>query len=212
MENRRLVRAGCEKTGITDHPMIYTRNIQKAIKFAAKTHNHYQNQKRKGKEIPYIAHPLTAGIILALAGASEDVVVAGILHDTIEDSVEHKKVTVEMIAERFGAGVAELVLSVTEIDKSLSWDERKAEALGHIAHFSHDSLLLKSADVLSNVTELVDDHARYGEDVFSLFHVTKEKTVAHQLKVLAALLDRWEDSPLAGDLKAVSEELRRIGE
>ncbi len=192
--------------------MIYTRNIQKAIKFAAKTHNHYQNQKRKGKEIPYIAHPLTAGIILALAGASEDVVVAGILHDTIEDSVEHKKVTVEMIAERFGAGVAELVLSVTEIDKSLSWDERKAEALGHIAHFSHDSLLLKSADVLSNVTELVDDHARYGEDVFSLFHVTKEKTVAHQLKVLAALLDRWEDSPLAGDLKAVSEELRRIGE
>ena len=192
--------------------MIYTRNIQKAIKFAAKTHNHYQNQKRKGKQTPYIAHPLTAGIILALAGASEDVVVAGILHDTIEDSVEHKKVTVEMIAERFGAGVAELVLSVTEIDKSLSWDERKAEALGHIAHFSHDSLLLKSADVLSNVTELVDDHARYGEDVFSLFHVTKEKTVAHQLKVLAALLDRWEDSPLAGDLKAVSEELRRIGE
>jgi len=191
--------------------MIYTKNIQKAIKFAAKTHNQYQDQKRKGKEIPYIAHPLTAGIILSLAGASEDVVVAGILHDTIEDSVEHKKVTAEMIAERFGDAVAELVLSVTETDKSLPWDERKAEALGHIAHFSHDSLLLKSADVLSNVTELLDDHVRHGDEVFSRFHVEKERTVSQQLKVIAAILDRWPENPLAGDLSSASEGLRRIG-
>lgn len=190
--------------------MIYTKNIQKAIKFAAKTHNHYQNQKRKGKEIPYIAHPLTAGIILSLAGASEDVVVAGILHDTIEDSVEHKKVTAEMIAERFGDAVAELVLSVTETDKSLSWDERKREAFDRIAYFSHDSLLVKSADVLSNVTELLDDHARYGDEVFSRFHVEKAKTVAHQLKVIAAILGRWPENPLAGDLSSVEEGLRGI--
>ncbi|MFZ1720119.1 MAG: HD domain-containing protein, partial [Candidatus Moraniibacteriota bacterium] len=112
--------------------MIYTNKIEKAIKFAGKTHNHYQEQKRKGKNIPYIAHPLTAGIILALAGASEDVIVAGILHDTIEDSIDEKKVTAEMIAERFGEKVRDLVLSVTEMDKSLPWVERKALALAHI--------------------------------------------------------------------------------
>jgi len=196
---------------LNDHLMIYTKNVQKAIKFAAKTHNQYQQQLRKGKEIPYITHPLTVGIILSLSGASEDIVVAGILHDTIEDSADHKKVTAGMIAERFGDAVAELVLSVTETDKSRSWDERKAEALGHIAHFSHDSLLVKSADVLSNVTELIDDHARYGDEVFSRFHVPKGKTVSQQLKVIAAILGRWPESPLSGDLSAGMEELRRIG-
>lgn len=191
--------------------MIYTKNVQKAIKFAAKTHNHYQQQTRKGKVIPYITHPLTVGLILSLSGASEDVVVAGILHDVVEDCAEHKKVTPDMLAERFGGAVAELVMDVTETDRSLPWEERKAEALAHIAHFTHDALLLKSADVLSNMTELLDDHARYGDEVFSRFHVPKEKTVGHQLKVISAILGRWEGNPLADDLRAAAEGLRTIG-
>ena len=191
--------------------MIYTKNIRKAIKFAAKTHNHYQNQLRKGKRIPYITHPLTAGIILSLAGASEDVITAGILHDTIEDSAEHKKVTVEMLAERFGSPVAGLVLSVTETDKTLSWDERKREALEHVARFSHDELLLKSADVLSNITELVDDHERYGDEAFSLFKASKEKTIALHVKMITAILDPWPENPLADDLKHATDSLRTIG-
>jgi len=108
---------------------MYTIKIQKAIKFAAKTHNHYQDQKRKGKRIPYIIHPLTAGIILAGVNATEDVIVAGILHDTIEDSVDDKKVTPEMLTERFGKNVSDLVLSVTETDRDMSWADRKKELL-----------------------------------------------------------------------------------
>jgi len=94
--------------------MIYTSKIQKAIKFSIKTHEVYQKQKRKGKDIPYIVHPLTVGIILASVKASEDVVIAGILHDTIEDSIPEKKVTKKMLIERFGKKVADLVESVTE--------------------------------------------------------------------------------------------------
>ncbi len=70
--------------------MIYTQKIQHAIRFAIKTHEGYQKQKRKGKDVPYITHPLTVGLILAKAGANEDVIIAGILHDTIEDSIEEK--------------------------------------------------------------------------------------------------------------------------
>lgn len=190
---------------------VYTGKIMRAIKFAAKTHNHYQDQKRKGKNIPYITHPLTAGLMLARAGASEDVVVAGILHDVVEDCVDHKKVTPEMLAERFGEHVRELVMSVTEEDKSLPWAERKAQALEHIAHFSHDSLLVKSADVLSNVTELIDDHARYGDEAFGRFSVPKEATLGNQSKVIEAILGRWEGNPLAEDLRATAEALRRLG-
>lgn len=170
--------------------MIYTQKIQKAIKFAAKTHNHYQQQLRKGKVIPYISHPLTVGIILTLAGATEDVIAAGILHDTIEDSVEEKKVTKEMLAERFGQNVSDLVLSVTEQDKGLSWDERKKEAIEHIEHFSRESILVKSADILSNVSELVDDHARDGDEVFSRFNAPKEKIIENQSKVITAVCEK----------------------
>ncbi|NTW14702.1 MAG: HD domain-containing protein [Candidatus Moranbacteria bacterium] len=190
--------------------MIYTKKIGMAIKFAAKTHNQYQNQTRKGKVIPYISHPLTAGIILALAGASEDVVVAGILHDTIEDSVPEKKVTAEMLSERFGDRVAGLVLSVTETDKTLSWDDRKRQALEHVAHFSNDSLLVKSADILSNVSETVNDYRNHGDEVFAHFSVPKEKMIGHQLSVIAAILERWKENPLTEDLLSIEGELRAI--
>lgn len=190
--------------------MIYTLNIEKAIKFAGKTHNHYQEQRRKGKRIPYIAHPLTAGIILSLAGASEDVIVAGILHDTIEDSIDEKKVTPEMIEERFGAIVRDLVLSVTETDKSLPWAQRKALALSHIEHFSEDSVLVKSADVLSNGRELVDDYGRHGDEVFDRFAASKEDTLANISRVIEALLRRFPESPFADDLRILMEALDEI--
>lgn len=189
---------------------IYTTKIQQAIKFAAKTHNQYQQQKRKGKEIPYITHPLTVGIILSLAKASEDVVVAGILHDTIEDSIDEKKVTSEMIKERFGKEVMKLVMSVTEKDKSLSWEKRKAEALGHIKHFSHEAVLVKSADVISNISELIDDYKKYGDAVFERFNSSKENIVQSQLKVISALVSNWPESPLAWDLKFLASDLLRL--
>lgn len=190
--------------------IVYTDKVRKAIKFSAKTHNHYQQQKRKGKEIPYITHPLTVGIILSLAGASEDVIVAGILHDVIEDSVLEKKVTAGMLAERFGRNVADLVLSVTEQDKSASWEQRKKQALEHIQHFSHDSLLVKSGDVISNMTELLDDYQRHQNDVFIRFHSTKEKVLDNQINVINAIVNAWPENPLQKDLLLLDKELKKI--
>ena len=190
--------------------MIYTKAIQRAIKFAAKTHNQYQQQTRKGKVIPYISHPLTVGIILTLAQASEDVVVAGILHDTIEDSIEEKKVTMEMLAERFGENVAQLVLGVTEQNKKLPWEVRKKEALDHIEHFSHEALLVKSADIISNTSELIDDYARYKDETFERFGAPKEKIIDNQLKVIDAIINRWSENPLVDDLTNLINDLQKI--
>ncbi|MGI6348268.1 MAG: HD domain-containing protein [Patescibacteria group bacterium] len=189
---------------------IYSDKIRRAIKFASKTHNQYQQQTRKGKVIPYITHPLTVGIILSLAKASEDVIVAGILHDTIEDSPKDKKTTPKMIAERFGKNVTQLVLSVTEQDRSLSWEERKKEALKHIKRFSKDSLLVKSADVLANYSELVDDYSGYGDEVFNRFNAPKEKLIIHQLKVISAILSKWKENPLYWDLVFLAGNLREM--
>ncbi len=192
--------------------MKYSENIQRAIKFAAKTHQVYQDQKRKGKDIPYITHPMTVGLILSLVGANEDVVVAGILHDTIEDSPSHKKVSREMLVERFGEEVTKLVESVTEKDRSLSWDQRKKEAVEHIAHFSNDSILLKSADLISNITEMFDDYSRYGNETFEHFSVSKEKTTKHYLDAIRAIISCWDENPLMDDLEKVIEKLNMMTE
>ncbi len=190
--------------------MIYTSRIQKAINLAIKTHELDQKQKRKGKDVPYITHPLSVGLILANTGATEDVVVAGILHDTIEDSVTEHKVTKEMITDMFGQRVSDLVLSVTEQDKSLSWVERKAEALEHIKTFSNDSLLLKSADIISNTSELIADYKIDGEKTFDRFNAPKEKIIHYTRKVIATILECWFESPLRQDLLEIDIELYRV--
>jgi len=190
--------------------MIYTNKIQKAIHFSIAVHEEPVKQKRKGKDIPYVTHPLTVGLILSQAGASEDVVVAGILHDTIEDCEPYGSVTKEIIAEKFGGVVAELVLSVSEKDKGLTWHERKEKALVEIASFSYDSLLVKSGDVISNNTELIADFARDGEETFKRFNASKEEALGHTLKVIGVILSAWKGNPLAGDLKSIARQLQMM--
>ncbi len=190
--------------------MIFTNKIQRAIKFSIKTHEVYQKQKRKVKDISYITHPLTVGIILAKAGADEDIIVAGIMHDTIEDSIPEKKVTYEMLEARFGKRVADGVLSVTETDKSLVWEERKKEALKDIGEFSQDSLFIKSADIVSNVSELLDDYARYKEETFKNFNAPKDRIVHNYLEMINRILKRWKENPLAEDLGFLAKELQKI--
>lgn len=187
--------------------------VQKAVKFAIKTHEVYQKQTRKGKDISYITHPLTVGLILSEANADTDVVCAGILHDTIEDSTSEKKVTYEMLEERFGERVAKMVLSVSENDRELSWEERKKEALEHISNFSKDSLFLKSADVISNVSEIIDDYQEDGDSVFERFSCPepkKENTIGNYTNVMQFILDSWEENPLQEKLKFLIKELERI--
>jgi hypothetical protein len=190
--------------------MITTIKLQKAIKFATKTHEVYQKQKRKGKDIAYITHPLTVGLILSQVKAKNEVVIAGILHDTIEDSAETKRVSYEMIKERFDKEVANLVLSVTEKSKNKSWEERKEEALEEIKSFSKDSLLLKSADVVANLTELVDDYEKDGDKIFERFNAPKQKSLLHHLRVIQTIITRWPKNPLASDLSFLAHKLRMM--
>lgn len=190
--------------------MVYTPKIKDAIRFCIQVHEIDKRQKRKGKNIPYITHPLTVGIILARAGASEDVIAAGILHDTVEDSDDKYKVTPGMLRDKFGDHVSELVMSVTEESKKLSWEERKQEALEHIKSFSHDSLLVKSGDVISNVSEILDDYAQIGEKVFSRFNKPKEMIIKNYVAVMSTILEQWGENPLAEDLKNLIQRFSKL--
>ncbi len=194
-----------------DKGMLYSPRIRAALAFALKVHETDQKQKRRGKDVPYIVHPAAVGMILSRAGADEDTVIAGLLHDTIEDSAPDYRVTRPMIEDLFGARVADLVTSVTEAPKSVPWESRKEEALAHIAEYSHESLLLKSADTVSNAGDLVDDWKREGDRTFARFAIGKERFVGNYRRVIAALLAVWDGNPLAEDLRALGEELGKMG-
>ena len=96
--------------------------IFKAIEFAARAHS---GQYRKGTKIPYIVHPLGVAKLLIEHGCPDHIVIAGILHDTTEDT----PVTLEQIKDIFGLAVAALVEEASEPDKSDTWENRKKSTI-----------------------------------------------------------------------------------
>lgn len=184
--------------------------IQQALDLAIETHWINKKQLRKGKDTPYLVHPLTVAMILARAGARDEVIAAGLLHDTVEDAHPNHPVTVAELRETFGGDVAKLVESVTEPDKELPWLERKAAALEEIATYSDESVLLKSADIVANDLELLSDFDRVGFRVFERFNKDAPTLLEHRLVLIRRLRDRWPDNPLDGDLESIAERLDLI--
>jgi guanosine-3',5'-bis(diphosphate) 3'-pyrophosphohydrolase len=120
-----------------------------ALAFAAERH---RRQRRKDAEAsPYINHPIAVATILADAGAATDepLLVAAILHDTVEDTES----SFDEVETRFGATVANLVREVTD-DKSLPKELRKQLQIEHAASASARGKQLKIADKISNLRDI----------------------------------------------------------
>lgn len=168
--------------------------IEKAIVFAAEAH---KNQTRKGTEIPYITHPFAVGMMLQSAGCSEDVVSAGILHDTLEDT----EATYERLVKEFGDCVADLVVAASENDKSLSWEERKQHTIDGLKHASMEELQVIVADKLHNLRSIRSDLEENGDKIWQRFNRGKEKQHWYYSSIVKALTPRKSDSMLIGELE-----------
>ncbi len=188
--------------------MEYTQKIKAAIHMAIRVHELDQKQKRKGKDIPYIIHPLIVGLILSRISHDEDIIVAGLLHDTVEDSLDTKKVTVSVIKRRFGAKVARIVSDVTESKRELPWVDHKSATVKKLSVMAQDSLLVKSADVIANCTELLADFRKEGDSTFRRFNVPKDHLIQHYVETIEELIRLWPDHPLRKDLDFHLSEVR----
>jgi (p)ppGpp synthase/HD superfamily hydrolase len=142
--------------------------IFKAIEFATRAHS---GQFRKGTKIPYIVHPLGVAKILIEYGYPEHLIVAGILHDTVEDT----SVTLEQINEIFGSAVSDLVKTASEPDKSDTWENRKKHTIEHLKTLPHEAVILALTDKLDNIRAIREDYERYGEDLWSRFNRPREQ-------------------------------------
>ncbi len=133
-----------------------------AILFATKAHD---GQRRKTDNVDMIFHPFTVGMLLQKSGMSEETVIAGILHDVVEDT----KYTIEDIEKIFGTNVKNIVEEVTE-NKKLEWKERKKEAIEKIKNASFEGKMVECADKINNLESLYDLLEEKGEDVWKSFN------------------------------------------
>ncbi len=125
--------------------------VEKALQVASKAH---RKQCRKNTDIPYITHPVAVGMILLKAGYNDELIAAGFLHDTVEDT----DITLEDIRREFGTKIAEIVAGCSEPDKSLSWIDRKEHTLEFLKTASEDIRAVACADKLHNIQSIIRDY------------------------------------------------------
>jgi (p)ppGpp synthase/HD superfamily hydrolase len=157
--------------------------IDLAIEVAVKAH---EDQLRKGTDIPYISHPLAVGILLAKAGCPDEVIAAGILHDTVEDT----SITLGNLREAFGERVAAIVKGASEPDRSLPWEERKAHTVEFLKTASLEVRLVTCADKLHNIRTIASEYEKIGDQVWKRFKRGKEDQAWYYLGVVKSVCDR----------------------
>ena len=132
-----------------------------------------QLRKYPGVEVPYVSHVAGVAATLSRHGFSEEVVTAGVLHDTIEDC-GITKIEIEAL---FGPRVAELVDAVTESDRTLPWEDRKRLYIEHFAHNPWDAQAISIADKIDNFESIVTCAEHHG-DPWPLFKRGRQEQIA----------------------------------
>lgn len=154
--------------------------LHQAIVFATQAHH---GQTRKGSDVPYMIHPFETAQILTEAGCSDEVVIAGLLHDTLEDT----ETSSNEISSAFGLKVLGLVLAASE-DKRKPWEARKQDTIDYLASQADlDEMLLICADKLSNLRSIRIARDTCGEAVWDRFKRGKDKQKWYYEGVLETL-------------------------
>ncbi|MBO5303130.1 MAG: bifunctional (p)ppGpp synthetase/guanosine-3',5'-bis(diphosphate) 3'-pyrophosphohydrolase [Lachnospiraceae bacterium] len=156
-------------------------SLEKAILFATERH---AGQVRKCTPVPYILHPLETMQILFFMGADLHLLMAGVLHDTVEDT----GTTMEEIRKNFGEDVKNLVASHTE-DKSKTWQERKSHTIETLKNASLRQKMLVMADKVSNLRSMYADYQEKGEMLWEFFSSPREKQAWYYNGVIESLTD-----------------------
>jgi (p)ppGpp synthase/HD superfamily hydrolase len=175
---------------------------------------------RKGTKLPYLTHPANVAVILTRYGCDDDTVVAGILHDVIEDCIRDgytRDMLEQRIGDKFGERVLETVLSVTYRKQDddgieLSGDERKADYLNRLSTASESARWVCAADKIHNASTIITDLRRTvdPENVWSRFSGGKAASVRWYRSVYERLREVGFSAPIMSELERVTAELERL--
>jgi len=148
--------------------------FQRAFEFAAKQH---AGQTRKASTIPYIAHLMGVASLVFEAGGDEDLAIAALLHDVVEDCGGAPML--EKIRRRFGSRVAKIVDGCTDAYQlpKPPWHDRKVSYINRLKKEDDETRLVSAADKLNNVRSILSDYRVIGESVWSRFNGGRDGTL-----------------------------------
>jgi GTP pyrophosphokinase len=146
----------------------------RAFLFAAEKH---AGQVRKASTTPYIAHLMGVSSLALEFGGDEDMAIAALLHDVVEDCGGAPML--KEVKRRFGSRVAKIVDGCTDSDRDPKppWRERKETYIRHLKSADADTKLVSAADKLHNVRSILSDYREVGESIWARFNGGREGTL-----------------------------------
>lgn len=180
--------------------MLMSPDLERALRWAAECH---RGQTRKASEVPYFQHVVAVAMVLDRLGFEEDVVIAGLLHDVVEDT----PATLDDVRARFGPAVAGLVAAGTEVKHDergnpRPWIDRKRDHFLALQDAPVPARALVLADKLHNLVSIACD-LRAGAPVWARFNAGRDDVLWYYRTAI--------DSFGAGDprLETLAAECRR---
>jgi (p)ppGpp synthase/HD superfamily hydrolase len=187
-------------------PKLLGQRFHSAFTFAAEKHS---GQARKASTIPYIAHLMGVASLVLEAGGDEDLTIAALLHDVVEDCGGAPML--KEVRRRFGSRVAKVVEGCTDTDifPKPPWRERKEDYILHLRNANADTRLVSAADKLNNVRSILSDYREIGESVWSRFNGGREGTLWYYRTLRDEFL-RNKPNRITRDLELAVNELESL--
>lgn len=174
-----------------------------ALQFA---HDVHRSQIRKDTTIPYVSHLLSVAGLVLESGGDEDLAIAGLLHDAVEDAEEISGEEMsDRIRSKFGDRVANIVDGCSDAKSSPGgskppWKSRKKAYIKHLSSASDDVLRVSIADKVHNARSIATDQDRFGAVVWTRFTSTSEESRWYYTSLRDIYKERISDSYLIKEL------------
>lgn len=184
---------------------MYSYRVEQAIRAASVLH---KNQLRKGSmPFPYITHLVATAFTLLNYTDDEDVIIAALLHDTLEDT----DYTVDELQEDFGGKVREIVEALTEPESlpedPLSWRERKQEYAKQLKTAPVESVMIAAADKMHNFRTSIEDYHDAKERFIQDFGRNFDERI-ELYQNIANVINKRLDGPILAEFNHVFDEYK----
>ena len=179
--------------------------LQRAFRYAAEKHT---GQTRKQTAVPYLSHLMAVSSLVLEAGGDEDMAIAALLHDVVEDCGGMPRL--REVRKQFGTRVAKIVEGCTDSfgDPKPEWMERKKGYLREVKDADAETRLVSAADKLHNVRTILADYRQDGESIWKRFSGKKEGTLWYY-RALSDEYQRRNPNRITRELEIAVGELER---
>lgn len=186
--------------------MIDPMRLSAAFALTVRVHG---DQRRKGNGTPYLTHLMAVSALVGEFGGDEDLMIAALLHDSLED--QPHRIKVQDIVEQFGWRVARVVLGCSDCcaKPKPPWEDRKQAFVERLATESVDVRMVAAADKLHNTAALVRAVRAHGDAAWSAYNAPKERQCWYLRSCVNALRTGW-SHPIVDALDETVSELERL--